>query len=173
MPTPWTTASGDAASRAAVVTPVASMRTRVAILATGVILVAAIAVFLGLARSDGVDRRPVVSPYAQRTVQAGAVTVTVKPVRIDPSVAVLRLTLDTHAGPLDVDLVESARFDVAGTRWATASWSGDGAGGRHREGDLRFVSPGTETRGAPGARARLTLRGLPHEVSMSWELLAR
>ncbi len=58
-----------------------------------------------------------------------------------------------------------ASTDVSGVAWPVESWSGDGPGGHHREGELRFGSGGAAT-----GTARLALPGFPEPVEVTWDL---
>ena len=138
-------------------------RARLTILA--VVVIAVVAIALVLLRDSGGGTDTTASGFDERTATAGAVTVKVQPLRVDADGAVLRIVLDTHSVPLDADLVASARLDVGGTRWRATTWDGDGPGGHHREGELRFAAGGP-----PGGTARLRLSGLPYPVNLSWTL---
>lgn len=100
-----------------------------------------------------------------RTVEAGAVTVKIDPVRIDASGAEFKVAFDTHSVDLDFDVARNATLAVAGTPWAGATWSGDGPSGHHREGTIRFAAAGP----AQGT-AMLNLGGLPGPVTATWTL---
>lgn len=73
--------------------------------------------------------------------------------------------LDTHSVEPDADLAASAVLEVDGVGWPVVEWSGDGPGGHHRSGELRFDSGGP-ARGA----ARLTITGFADPVEVSWDL---
>lgn len=105
------------------------------------------------------------SSLPARTVEAGAVTVKVQPRQLDADGAVLKVSFDTHSVDLDQDLARQARLTVGDTTWPVASWSGDGPGGHHREGELRFTAAGT----AKGT-ATLSIDGLPEAVTATWDL---
>lgn len=100
-----------------------------------------------------------------RTVEAGAVTVKVQPRQLDVGGAVFKISFDTHSVDLDQDLTRQARLVVGGTTWPIAGWSGDGPGGHHREGELRFTAAGT----AAGT-ATLSIDGLPEPVTATWDV---
>lgn len=70
----------------------------------------------------------------------GAVTVTVLPKSISESGPwEFKVTLDTHSGALDEDMVAvSVLIDGTGREYAPLAWEGDPAGGHHREGILKF-----------------------------------
>lgn len=100
-----------------------------------------------------------------RSVEAGAVTVTVTPRRLDDDGAIIEIELDTHSVELNVDLVQATVLKVDGVVWPVVEWSGDGAGGHHRSGELRF-SPNGPARGL----ARLTIVGFDNPVEVNWDL---
>lgn len=105
------------------------------------------------------------SPLASKTVEAGAVTVKIDPVRLDAAGAEFKVVFDTHSENLDFDVARNATLTVAGTPWPGATWSGDGLDGHHRAGTIQF-GPGGPARGA----AVLSLGGLPTPVSATWTL---
>lgn len=102
-----------------------------------------------------------------RTIDAGSVEVTITPTRFDDQGASFAISLDTHSVELSVDLAASAVLDVDGNVWPVAGWSGDGPGGHHRSGELRF-----EPRGPARGTARLTIDGFPKPVEATWDLPA-
>ncbi len=99
----------------------------------------------------------------ERTVQAGAVEVTLTPLTLDTSGAVFRVELETHSVPLDLDMAASARMRVNDTIVDGASWDGSGPGGHHREGTLRFTTPVPT-----GADVELRITGLPVDALATW-----
>ena len=101
----------------------------------------------------------------KRTVEAGAVEVTIPPARIDESGASFGIAFDTHSEDLALDVAASAALTVGGTPWTGAAWAGAGPGGHHREGTLTFSAAG-----APRGEAILTIDGLAQPVRASWEL---
>lgn len=100
-----------------------------------------------------------------RTVEAGAVTVELQPRQLDATGAAFKISFDTHSVALDVDVARESRLVVGGVTWPVAGWSGDGPGGHHREGELRFRAAGSAT-----GTATLTLAGLPEPVTATWDL---
>lgn len=100
-----------------------------------------------------------------RTVDARSVQVTITPTRFDARGATFAIVLDTHVVELSTDLAASAMLEVDGRTWPVVGWSGDGLGGHHRGGELRF-DPGGATRGT----ARLTIAGFPEPVAVTWDL---
>lgn len=106
-----------------------------------------------------------VPALATKTVEAGAVTVKIEPVRIDAAGAEFKVAFDTHSVDLNFDVARNATLTVADTPWTGASWSGDGPSGHHRAGTVRFAAAGP----AQGA-AVLNLGGLPGPVTATWTL---
>ena len=106
-----------------------------------VIAAAAAAVAIAIASAGGSAREDGADAFATRTVQAGGVEVVLQPKRIDASGAEVEVVLDTHDTELDMDLA-SAVLAVGGQAWPTLEWEGDGPGGHHREGRLRFDAAG-------------------------------
>ncbi len=112
-----------------------------------------------MARSDDTAA----SSLPVRTVQAGAVEVTLTPLTLDTSGAAFRVELDTHTVPLDLDIAASAQLRVDHISADGARWEGQGPGGHHREGTLRF------TIAVPaGANVELRITGLPADVIAAW-----
>ena len=108
---------------------------------------------------------PAPAGLASKTVEAGAVTVKIDPVRVDATGAEFKVAFDTHSVNLDFDVARTATLTVAGAPWPGATWSGDGPDGHHRAGTIRF-GPGGPAQGA----AVLSLGGLPAPVTASWTL---
>lgn len=139
----------------------------------GVIVLAGVAVALAVSGAiawlDGGDGgKPATVPTSTlpaRSVQAGAVEVKIQPLQLDAEGAVFKISFDTHSFELSADMTRAARLSVDGVAWTVAGWSGDGPGGHHREGELRFAPAGS----AEGA-ARLTIAGLPEPVEATWDL---
>lgn len=104
------------------------------------------------------------SGLATRTVSAGEVDVTIEPDRIDADGAVFTITLDTHSVELSADLTR-ATLVVGGRDWPVEGWSGDGPGGHHRSGELRFTSGGPAS-----GTVVLTVPDLPEPAEAAWEL---
>jgi len=100
-----------------------------------------------------------------RTVDAGAVTVKLEPTQLDANGAVIKVSFDTHSVDLGFDVARQARLVVNGNAWPAAGWSGDGPGGHHRAGELRFTAAGP----ANGS-ATLTIGGLPKPVAATWRI---
>ena len=100
-----------------------------------------------------------------REVVAGAVVISIEPIRIDQSGAVFRILMDTHSGDLSADLAAGSVLEVDGVEWSNPSWSGDPPGGHHRQGELAFPAAGD----AAGS-ATLTMEGFSAPVDASWSL---
>lgn len=96
-----------------------------------------------------------------RKIQVGEVEIVVELRRLDDT-AEFDITLDTHSGSLDADL-ELSSLSVDGTDWAEPTWEGDGSGGHHREGILRFGAAGP-----PNGDVRLSLAGFGESVVLTW-----
>jgi len=103
-----------------------------------------------------------------RTDEVNGITVEVSQTRVNRRGAVMTITMDTHEGALDVDLRKRSTLTVDGTRWPVASYRGDGPGGHHREGTLRFRSAGPAT-----GLMRLTIAGLGGTAEVAWRLASR
>ena len=137
-----------------------------------IVLAAAVAALLAIggfvAWRDSDDRVRDASDQtalATRTVAAGDVTVEIEPRRIDRAGAEFTITFDTHSVELDLDVAAHARLTVGGISWPDATWTGDGPGGHHRVGVLRFESESSAT-----GRVDLRLDGLPAPVTATWTL---
>ena len=118
---------------------------------------------------DRRDHRPsaprVSTALGTRTVQAGPVTVKIQPRKLDAKGATFKISFDTHSAELNQDMPKQAHLTVGGAAWPVATWSGDGPGGHHREGELRFAAPG----GATGTGTTvLSIDGLPQPVTATW-----
>ena len=100
-----------------------------------------------------------------REVVAGAVVISIEPIRIDRSGAVFRILMDTHSGELSADLAAGSVLEVDGVEWSNPSWSGDPPGGHHRQGELAFQAAGD----AAGS-ATLSIGGFSAPVDASWSL---
>ena len=131
----------------------------------------AVVVLLGggllIASRGGDDGEPAatsVTGLETRTVGAGEIDIKIEPRQLDDRGAVFAITLDTHSVELAMDLA-AAELSVGDTSWPVAGWDGDGPGGHHREGDLRF-----DAAGAAVGTARLTLPGFSEPVEVTWEL---
>lgn len=126
------------------------------------------AVALAAARGDGgtpAGGASAGSASETRTADAGEVTVKATLVQLGDAGAVAEVVFDTHAVELDLDVAAGATLTVGGVAWPTGGWEGDGPGGHHREGELRFSAAGP----AEGD-AVLTLAGLSEPLTFRWPL---
>ena len=89
----------------------------------------------------------------------------VEPVKLDATGAEFKLFFDGHSFDLGLDPARSASLNVAGQEWPVARWSGDPAGGHHRQGTLKFQPQGPVT-----GSAELTIYGLPSPLKLTWNL---
>jgi hypothetical protein len=129
----------------------------------GSLVVVAVGLVFGvMASSDGSTQA---AAFERRTRTIGGLELVVTPTRVDDAGATFRVVFDTHTGAPEIDVAANADFFVDGSAWATPVWSGDGPGGHHRSGTLRF-SPGGPARGT----ARLVIAGLEQPVEMTWQL---
>ncbi len=83
----------------------------------------------------------VLAQLETRTSTAGGVTLKVTPkvVASDAAAWEFAVVLDTHTQDISDDLSKVASIlDANGARRSPTSWQGDGPGGHHREGVLRF-----------------------------------
>jgi len=131
-------------------------------IAAAVIAAAAVAVIA--ARDDGGSTGDTTSsPFPTRTAKAGEVTVEATLIRLDTEGATSTVVFDTHSVELDLDVATGATLTVGGTAWPTQGWDGDGPGGHHREGELRF-----DPAGPVEGEATLTITGLAEPVTFRW-----
>lgn len=100
-----------------------------------------------------------------RKVVLGGLEIIAKPTQVDASGAVFDIAFDTHTGAPEIDVAANASLTVKGVTWTSPAWSGDGPGGHHRAGTLRFTPAGPAT-----GQVLLTITGLPGPVSATWEL---
>ena len=100
-----------------------------------------------------------------KTTEVNEITVEVSPRRVTSRGAVIAIILDTHEGELGVDLRKRSTLTVDGTPWPVDSYQGDGPGGHHREGTLRFRSAGPVS-----GSMRLVIKGLGGTAKLSWRL---
>ncbi len=137
-------------------------------LATTGIFVALTGLFTTLAgcgSTSSTDTDPTTaSPTRSIEVEAGAVTVEFALRQLDGTGAVFEVVFDTHSVELDQDLAREAHLTVGDTPWPYAEWTGDGASGHHREGELRFAAGGPAI-----GTVTLTIDGLPEPVTATWE----
>lgn len=141
------------------------MRARRAFVA-GVLAVVAALVFAACGSSSDGDsaKNVMVSGHrmSNRSTTVGDVEVKVEPRRMDGRGAMFKVAMDTHQGSLDMDMQRS-RLMVDGIEWPMEQFEGDGPGGHHREGQLRFMPGGPVSR-----MAELTMDGFAKPVRMRW-----
>ena len=106
---------------------------------------------------------PAPADLGTRTVQAGEVEVKMTALTLNGSGATFKIEFDTHTVELGLDPAASARLTLNGTSAEGASWDGQGPGGHHREGTLRFTTPVPS-----GAAVELRITGLPQDVTGTW-----
>lgn len=82
--------------------------------------------------ADGPSAGPV------RVAEGGDVEITVTPLSLGGGGAVFRVAFDTHTVELGFDPVAVSRLETPAGVVPADSWEGDGPGGHHREGELRF-----------------------------------
>ena len=140
------------------------MRTRLIIAAAVGVAVVAI-VIASVGGSSGDEPRAGGAGFVERTVQAGDIEVRLKPEQIDATGAALEVVLDTHDTELDMDLAAGAALEIGGRAWPTLAWEGDGPGGHHREGRLRF-----DAAGPADGEVTLRLDGFDEPVEATWTL---
>ena len=99
-----------------------------------------------------------------KEVRAGDVTIKVTPMQITERRAVFGISMDTHSTDLDIDVAKAARLVVDGVEWFDGRFTGDGPGGHHREGMLRFRAAGPRQ----GA-IRLTIDAFGDSVTARWQ----
>lgn len=139
------------------------------LIAGGIAAVVAAAMVVALTgRVRGQDKGVPASSFATRTAEAGPVTVKATLQRVDAGGAVAEVVLDTHAVDLDLDVAAGAALTVDEAVWPTEAWLGDGPGGHHREGELRFRAAGPVA-----GEARLTITGLDDPVTFRWSTKER
>jgi len=132
-----------------------------------VVLFAGALVLLTSCADDGGSSTSAVPGMEARTVASGAVELQVVPEQLDESGAVFTVAMDTHEGELAADLAQTATLEVGGQPWRIRGWTGDGPGGHHREGKLRF-----DASGPPRGEVTLNLAGFPEPVEVTWTVEA-
>ena len=110
------------------------------------VLVAAAGMVYFSLNNESVSRNEDAAPAATvilgpRTDDKGSVTVTVVPEDVSETGLVwnFSIVMDTHSVELAADLMESAVLaDDQGSEFQPLAWEGDGPGGHHRSGILKF-----------------------------------
>lgn len=140
------------------------MRSRLIVVALAAVIVTAGAMAFAATRDGGAGGDASGrSSFASRSEESGEVTVKATLRQLTGAVAVAEVVFDTHSAELDLDIAAGATLTVAGVTWPTDGWDGDGPGGHHREGELRFSAAGP-TEGD----AVLTIAGLSEPVAFRW-----
>lgn len=98
-----------------------------------------------------------------RVVTAGAVTVSIEPVRIDETGATFEIGMETHTEELSTDLERTATLVLDGVEWEGVAWVGDPPGGHHRSGELTFEASGEAT-----GSVVLSIGGFTEPVEATW-----
>ncbi|OGH17301.1 MAG: hypothetical protein A3C30_01715 [Candidatus Levybacteria bacterium RIFCSPHIGHO2_02_FULL_40_18] len=76
---------------------------------------------------------------ATKTDSRGEVTVEATPKNIQEDVFEFEIVMDTHSVALDQDMAAVSKLiDDRGSEYKPTLWKGDGPGGHHRSGILRF-----------------------------------
>jgi hypothetical protein len=103
------------------------------------------------------------SGWERQTVEVGRVEIQATPLGADDRGVEIRLVFDTHTVALDTDIAASASLLVDDDEHRDGAWDGDGPGGHHREGRLRFpeAQPG-------GDGFELRLAGFAEPVAFRW-----
>ena len=138
------------------------MRSRLIVLAIGLLAAGAVVALLVNGGDDSANRTP--AAYESQTVQAGEIDVVLQPHHVDATGAEIEVTLDTHSVDLGQDLVAGSLLRVGEQTWPTVRWSGDGPSGHHRTGTLSFESSGPAT-----GRIVLSIAGFDEPVTATWE----
>lgn len=128
-------------------------------------VVVAMALLLNACANDNTPKAA--DGLAKRTEQIGGLTVTVTPVQLDRNGASFAIAFDTHTGAPTIDVAHSSSLTVGGAQWTNSSWTGDGPGGHHRSGTLRF-----DAAGEPSGTLRLSISGLERPLEFTWDLAA-
>ena len=116
-------------------------------------------VFAGMGMAEQIAASPAAKVFdldSQENATRG-VSVEVEPVDFTlGKPARFEITLNTHAGSLDTDLVATSVLeDDKGTTYRPTGWDGSPSGGHHRSGTLTFPALGAETQSV-----KLTLKGI-------------
>ncbi len=141
------------------------MRRRLIVLAVVVVVVAAGGMLAGsLVGNDNESQRSQTSGLETHRLTVDGVDIEITPLQLDDQMGVFAIILDTHKVDLSADLTRST-LDVNGVVRPVEAWSGDGPGGHHREGELRFKSGQR-----PTGTVRLTLSDFAKPIEVIWEL---
>ena len=105
------------------------------------LLLSVLALAAAIPALDSLPAQPkLTAPLAARNSDSNGVRIVIRPTKLDPSQSwEFEVVMDTHSQPLDSDLTKAATLiDANGRRHASSGWQGDGPGGHHRKGTLRF-----------------------------------
>lgn len=120
---------------------------KVIIISLSIVIVIAAFYYVFSNRTSSPNTRRVESEQSEQgtlstqTLVDGTVTYKVTHKNLAPAAASwdFDISLDTHTGSLDQDLVTLVRLvDDKGNEYKAVSWEGDQPGGHHREGLLKF-----------------------------------
>ncbi len=76
-----------------------------------------------------------------KTDSQGEVIVEVTPKKIEAGIFEFEISMNTHSVALDEDMVAISKLiDDRGDEYSATAWEGDGPGGHHRSGLLKFES---------------------------------
>ena len=106
-----------------------------------VIIVIGVALYYVISNRTSLFNSVAKTDLQTQSVTIGTVTYKVTPKTITRSATTwdFEVTLDTHTGSLDQDLVAIVRLvDDKGREYKAIKWEGDPPGGHHREGTLSF-----------------------------------
>lgn len=106
-----------------------------------IIIISLAIVIIGAAFYYVVSKQSEQSAFSTKTLTDGTVTYKVTPKNLTSSAPTwdFDISLDTHTGSLDQDLVNLVRLvDDKGNEYQATKWEGDPPGGHHREGLLKF-----------------------------------
>jgi hypothetical protein len=110
------------------------------------LLCVAAAIVVVAAGCTGSDDGASESSWERQTVEVGRVEIQAAPLTVDDGGVGIRLVFDTHTVALDTDIAATASLVAGNVEHRNGTWDGDGAGGHHREGVLRFpdAQPGDD-----------------------------
>ncbi len=120
---------------------------KITILSLAIIIIGAALYYVVSDRVNSPSSSGISTQIEQTTPQTQTLTddiviykVTPKNLAVSATTWDFDISLDTHTGSLDQDLVDIARLvDDKGDEYTATMWEGDPAGGHHREGILKFL----------------------------------
>ena len=128
-----------------------------------VAVVAVVAVgIVGVVRGNGPGPAGAVGQQT-RVVETGDVVVKVTPQATGPDQVAFAVTMETHAGSIDVDLPAAASLLVDGTDAGPGTWTGPGPGGHHLDGTLSFAATPSDD-----SVLELRITGLAKPIELAW-----